>query len=84
MVFVSVSGAFLVFLAVMLSLVLASTIFWIWSLVDLLRRPDQQYVAAGQNKVVWLLVVLLGHVIGSLIYLLVARPQLDRVAALRY
>jgi hypothetical protein len=63
---------------------LAGTVFWIWSLVDLLRRPDQQYAAAGQTKVVWLLVVLLGHVIGSLIYLLVARPSLDRAAAPRY
>ncbi len=71
-------GGVLLFFLVMLALGVASTVFWIWMLVDLLRRPDQQYAAAGHNKVVWLLVVIFGHFLGALIYLLVARPELQR------
>jgi Phospholipase_D-nuclease N-terminal/Protein of unknown function (DUF2516) len=78
------TGIFAVLVLVFLVVGLAGTVFWLWALVDVLRRPDQQYTAAGQNKVLWLLVVLLGHFIGALIYLLLARPQLERVAAPRY
>jgi hypothetical protein len=78
------TGIFAVLVLVFLVVGLAGTVFWLWALVDALRRPDQQYTAAGQNKVLWLLVVLLGHFIGALIYLLVARPQLERAAAPRY
>jgi hypothetical protein len=77
------TGIFAVLVLVFVLVGLAGTVFWIWSLVDLLRRPDQQYAAAGQSKVVWLLVVLIGHFIGALIYLLVARPQLERAAWVR-
>ena len=61
-------------------LVLASTVLWVWTLVDVLRRPDQQYAAAGQTKLVWLIVVFFGHIIGSILWLVVARPQLQRAA----
>jgi hypothetical protein len=63
---------------------LATTVLWVWTLVDVLRRPDGQYAAAGQTKLVWLLVVLFGHIIGSILWLLVARPQLERVAVPRW
>jgi Phospholipase_D-nuclease N-terminal len=76
----AVGGLFFIIILVFL----ASMALWLYTLVDVLRRPDQQYAAAGQTKLVWLLVVLLGHVLGSIIYLAVARPQLERAATLRY
>lgn len=68
-----------IFLILVLALVaLAGTVIWLWALVDLVRRPERQYAAVGQGKLVWLLLVLLGHVIGAVIYLLVCRPQLEQ------
>ncbi|MCP4227119.1 MAG: hypothetical protein GY773_27560 [Actinomycetia bacterium] len=52
-------------------------IFWIWSLLDALRRPDADWEQAGQNKLVWVLVLIFIGFIGSIIYLLVARPALE-------
>lgn len=75
--FAAVFGVFVVFF-------LLSTVLWVWALVDVLRRPDQQYAAAGQTKLVWLIVVFFGHVIGVILWLLVARPQLQRVASPRW
>jgi hypothetical protein len=77
------TGIIAVLVLVFLVVGLAGTVFWVWSLVDVLRRPDQQYAAAGQTKLVWALVVLFGHFIGALIFLLVARPQLERAAWVR-
>lgn len=77
-------SGFLAVFGVIAVLALVSTIVWVWTLVDVLRRPDQQYAAAGQTKVVWLIVVFFGHVIGVLLWLLVARPQLQRVATPRW
>ena len=53
--------------------------FWIWSLVDAIQRPDADWEQAGQNKLVWILVLIFIGFIGSIIYLLVARPSLEEV-----
>lgn len=76
----AVGGGFLAVFVVFAALAVVSTIVWVWAVVDVLRRPDQQYAAAGQTKLVWLIVVFFGHVIGVLLWVLVARPQLQRVA----
>jgi hypothetical protein len=55
--------------------------FWVWALVDLLRRPDAQWEVAGQSKVVWLLVLVLAGTLGALLYVLMARPNLRRLQA---
>jgi len=50
---------------------LLGTIFWIVELVDVARRefPD------SNTKVLWLLVVLLSHGIGALVYYFVGKRQ---------
>lgn len=58
--------------------VVAAT-FWLWSLVDLMRRPMDRWEAANQNRNLWLLVVLLGSVPGALLYWRDAKPALDRL-----
>lgn len=70
-------GGFVVALALMA--------FVVWAFVDVLRRPRQQWEVAGQQQVVWLLVLALGTVMGlgavaALVYALVPLPRL-RVAA---
>lgn len=57
---------------------LAGFAFWIWSLVDAIQRPDDEWQRAGQNKLIWILVLIFVGFIGSFIYLLIARPALER------
>ncbi len=46
------------------------TVLWIWMLIDILQRPDNEF---GENfgkdaKIAWVLIILLTHAIGALIY----------------
>ncbi|MCP4711380.1 MAG: PLDc_N domain-containing protein [Planctomycetes bacterium] len=46
------------------------TILWIWMLVDCAKNESSE----GNDKVVWILVIVFTHWIGALIYLIVRRP----------
>ena len=47
------------------------TIFWIWMLVEAVTREPEQ----GNDRIVWMLIILLTHFIGALIYYFVRRPE---------
>ena len=50
---------------------IAGTIFWIWALIDCAtKEPNEE----GQ-KVVWIVVILLTHFVGALLYVLIRRPD---------
>ena len=51
------------------------TIFWIWMLVDCVKNEPSE----GNDKVVWMLVILFLHFIGGLIYYFVRRPERRRI-----
>lgn len=51
-------------------------IFHIWALIDVLRTPQTVWAAAGQSQVLWGIVVLFLSLIGPILYLVIARPQL--------
>jgi hypothetical protein len=53
---------------------LALMVFWIWMLVDCATKEP----SAGNEKIVWILVIIFTHWIGALIYFLVRRPQRKR------
>jgi len=44
---------------------------WIWALVDCLTKEPSE----GNDKIAWLLVILLLSWVGGLLYLLVRRPR---------
>lgn len=48
-----------------------ATIFWIWMIVDCATKERSE----GNDKLVWILIVVLTHWIGALIYFLVRRPK---------
>lgn len=53
------------------SISLLGTAFWIWMIVDCAtNEPDQ-----GNDKIVWLLLIILLPLIGSILYFVVRRPQ---------
>jgi len=48
---------------------------WIWMIVDCAtHEPD-----AGNTKLVWIIIIVFGHFIGALIYLIVRRPERKRL-----
>jgi hypothetical protein len=49
----------------------AAIIFWIWSLIDCVRHEPSQ----GNDKLVWVLIIVLLHWLGALLYFVVRRPQ---------
>ncbi len=53
----------------------ASLVYWIVAIVEVARIPDYQYRAAGTEKVVWVLVVVLAGIVGALIWLLARRKD---------
>ncbi len=66
-----VAGFGFLFMAFMVLLSIGTVVFWIWALVDCVQNePD-----AGNDKLVWVLVIVLAGWIGALIYVFVRRPQ---------
>jgi len=60
-------------MAIIISLVFL--VFWIWALVDCLRRPEESYekmFGTISPKLVWALIIFFGHLIGAIIYFFVA------------
>lgn len=48
---------------------LAAIAFWIWMIVDVVKREEAQFPnSTGNSKVMWLLIVLLLGVIGAIVY----------------
>lgn len=70
------AGIWLAFMVFFIGLAVATTVLWVWALVDCVKYEPSE----GNDKLVWVLVIALAGWIGALIYLLVRRPQ--RLAAL--
>lgn len=47
------------------------TILWVWVIVDCATNEKSE----GNDKLIWILIIVLTHWIGALLYLLVRRPQ---------
>ena len=54
-----------------IALSLAITAFWVWMLVDCLTNMDSQ----GNDKIIWILVIVFTNLIGALVYYFVQRPK---------
>ncbi len=55
-------------------------VWWIVVLVQALRVPEADWVAAGQSKILWVLVMVLLGILGTILYVLIARPALGRTS----
>lgn len=50
---------------------IGGTVLWIWMLIDCAtKEPD-----TGNDKVIWILIIVFTHWVGALIYFLVRRPK---------
>ena len=73
-------GAELLVLLVLIVIVLAVVAFWLWPLVDAVSRPESQWQRADQSKIVWVMLIIFLGLLGSVLYLAIARPALTRAA----
>jgi hypothetical protein len=64
-----------VFFLLFFGVFIGSFVVWIWGIVDVCRIPDHQYRAAGTEKVMWVLVVVLVQAIGAIIWYFVKRKD---------
>ena len=62
---------FFPFLLPFVVLGIVGTVFWIWMLIDCATNEPSE----GNEKIIWILVIVFTHWIGALIYLLARRPQ---------
>lgn len=63
----------LLFLIVPLALLIVA-------LLDVARRDSDDWTKAGQNQVVWVLIVIFVGLIGPILYLSIVKPKLVAVA----
>lgn len=50
---------------------LAAAVFWIFMLIDCVTKEPSE----GNDKLIWVLIILFANWIGALVYLLVRRPE---------
>ncbi len=63
-------GLFGLLILFIISLVLASTIFWIWMIVDCAQRKMKD-----NDKVVWILVLIFLGILGAIVYYFVIKRK---------
>ena len=61
----------ILFILFFLVLGIGGTILWIWMIVDCATKERSE----GNDKVVWILIIIFTHWVGALIYLLFRRPK---------
>jgi hypothetical protein len=50
---------------------IGGTVLWIWMLIDCATKEPSE----GNDKIAWILIIVLAGWIGALIYLIVRRPK---------
>ena len=53
------------------ALVLAASVFWVFMIVECATKEP----AEGNDKLIWILIIVFTHWVGALIYYFVRRPQ---------
>jgi hypothetical protein len=56
---------------IVLGIGVLGTAFWIWMLIDCATKEPSE----GNERLVWVIIVVLTHFIGAAIYFFVRRPQ---------
>ena len=51
----------------------AGTVFWLWALADVIRRPSPSLRRGSQ--MLWALVIALTHTVGAAAYVFLGRPR---------
>ena len=57
--------------AIGLLVAIVTTIFWLWMLIDCITNA----AITGTEKIVWLLVIIFTHILGAILYFVLARGK---------
>lgn len=71
------SAVFLVFFVGIAALMLGMFVWWVICLIQALAYTDAEWVAAGQSKLLFVLLMIFVGIIGTIAYVVVARPALE-------
>ena len=74
---ISGMGLFMGFGLIVLAAVLFLFIFWLWMLVDCLKRDFKR----DADKIVWIIVLIFLHLLGAIVYYFVVKVAIKNVAA---
>ncbi|WMW21318.1 PLDc N-terminal domain-containing protein [Methanolobus mangrovi] len=47
------------------------TLFWLWILIDCAMKEPSE----GNDKLIWIIVIIFTHLLGALVYFFVRRPK---------
>jgi len=61
----------LLFFLTALAIGTLGTVFWLWMLIDCATKEP----STGNDKLIWMLVILFTHLLGAMIYYFARRPQ---------
>ncbi len=60
----------------LLMLAVGLFVFWLWMLIDCLKRPDEKFAVGGNYaKLIWIIVIIFAGFIGALIYFLFIKEK---------
>lgn len=62
---------FLAAYVVVLVIGLGGLFLWVWTIIDCATKEPSE----GNDKLVWIIVIVFTHLVGSLIYIFVRRPK---------
>ena len=71
---------FVVFFLLIFGASIAAMVLWVVAIVEVARIPEHQFRAAGTDKTLWILVVVLAQFVGALVWYLVKRRDVKAAA----
>lgn len=66
-------------LVIVLVVIVALSAWWLVMLIDALRTPNTKWQSVGQSQLVYVLLMVFLGIIGTVLYVAVARPKLRGV-----
>ena len=54
-----------------LTLAVAAMALWVWAIVDCATKEPSE----GNDKIIWILVIVFLHLLGAILYVLIRRPE---------
>ena len=63
-------------LLLILPFIILGFVFWLWMMVDCLKRPDEKFAFGGNYaKIIWIIVIIFAGFIGALIYFFLIKKR---------
>jgi len=56
---------------VFLAIAVGGMILWVWAIVDCATKEPSE----GNDKIIWILVIVFAHLLGAILYVSIRRPE---------